>query len=129
MTEETTFYSDNQGVRVTNTRLIVDNTTHAMANIASVATTTTNPSYTGPLLLIAAGVIMFLATIGGRSPESAIIGVIVVALGVLWWRGKKPTYHLRITSSSGESNALWSKNRNYVDKVVQAINEAMIHRG
>ncbi len=129
MTEETTFYSDNQGVRVTNTRLIVDQTTYAMANIASVSTTTTKPSYTGPLLLIAAGAIIFFTTIGGRSPESAIVGVIVVALGVLWWRSKKPIYHLRITSASGESNALWSKNRNYVDKVVQAINEAMIHRG
>ncbi len=129
MAEEVTFYSDDQGVRVTNTRLIVDNTTYAMANIASVARTATEPNYTGPLLLIVAGVIIFFAAISGKESGGWLLGVILALAGTLWWRSRKPIYHLRITSASGESNALWSKNKNYVDKVVQAISEAMIHRG
>ena len=38
MAEETSYYSDQNGVRVTDKRVIVNNITYAMANITSVST-------------------------------------------------------------------------------------------
>ncbi|MFQ5927976.1 MAG: DUF6232 family protein [Terriglobia bacterium] len=53
----------------------------------------------------------------------------MAGLGIAWWRGQRPTHHLRIASASGESSALSSENKNRIDRVIQAINEAIIQRG
>ena len=42
---------------------------------------------------------------------------------------QKTKYHLRIASASGEANAITSVNADHIDKIVQAVNEAMIKRG
>ena len=41
----------------------------------------------------------------------------------------KPVYHVLLATSAGETRALMTKNREYLNQVVQAVNEAMIHRG
>jgi hypothetical protein len=49
--------------------------------------------------------------------------------GAYWAYSLKPDYHLRISSTGGESTALSSKDKGYVEKLVAAIHEAIIHRG
>ncbi len=129
MTEEISFYSDNSGVRVTNTRVIIRNVTYAMANIASVRSEVTKPSLVGPLVAILLGVVFVLGGIGGRSSAGAVFGGILVLPGIVWWRGIKPIWHLRISSASGESTPLSSTNQSWVESIAHAINEAIIHRG
>lgn len=124
--KETTFYSDDRDVRVTDKRLIVGNTMYAMANIASVSTALTKPSRRVPLVFIAIGALVFLAS-GGDS-TGLTYGAILLAVGILWWKAQKSVYHLRISSASGQSTAVSSSDRSYVERIVQAVNEAIIKR-
>jgi putative Ca2+/H+ antiporter (TMEM165/GDT1 family) len=131
--KEMTFYSDARGVRITSARLIVGDTTYAMANIASVETKRVSPGYGRVALLVILGMFFVIGStpsaIGKGSPADLILGVLFVAGGVWLAITQKPNYQLRITSASGESSPLASKERAYVEKIVQAINESMIHRG
>ena len=133
---EVSFYSDDQGVRVTNTRLIVDSTTYAMGNITSVSRATHPPSRLGPIIVGAVSVLFFAqAFIGGTSVahKDALpllgIGTVVLGGAVLWWIMQKTVYALRVASSSGEATPISSTDRARIDKIVQAVNEAIISRG
>lgn len=125
---EITFYTDEQGVRVTNTRLIVGSTTYAMGNITSVSRTIYEPSLSGPIFLSAFGALFLFAGFAG-SAGLAVFGALLLGAGILWWKGLKVTYGLRISSSSGESTPISSVNREQIEKIVQAVNEAIIGRG
>jgi hypothetical protein len=100
-----------------------------MANITSVSTKTVRPDYTGPALLVLLGFVF--SGIGFTPPVApiGILGVLVVAAGVLWGKLLKPDFHLRISTAGGEPTALSDKDKGYVERLVQAINEAIIHRG
>ncbi len=128
MAEETTYYSDQSGVRVTDKRVIVNNVTYAMANITSVSTTVEKPGLKGPILFMVIGAFFLLAGLSNNSGGEAIFGGIVAAIGYFWFRGCKPIWHLRIASASGETTPLKSVNQQWIERIVQAINEAMIHR-
>jgi hypothetical protein len=128
MADETSYYSDQSGVRVTDKRVIIANTTYAMANITSVSTTIEHPSKAGPVLFIVIGVFMLLGGLTNSSMGVAFFGVIFGALGYFWNRGIKPIWHLRIASASGETTPLHSVNQQWIASIAQAINEAIIHR-
>jgi len=128
--EETTFYSDSL-VRVTNARLMIGQTTYAMLNITSVMTAKENPSIVGPVLLLTIGAICFIGGLsGGWSSGGVTLGFLMVGIGGGWLKERlKPKYHLRISSSSGEANVVTSKDKQTIEKMVQAVNEAMIGAG
>lgn len=127
--KEVTFYVDEAGVRITNTRLIVPGATYAMANITSVKTETVNPSYSGVFLTIVVGVAFLIGASSLKSGSAAALGVLVVFAGIVWAVVLKPEYKLGVSSASGERSPLSSRDEAYIDKIVQAINEAIIHRG
>ena len=123
--KETSFYSDNSGVRITNTRAILGTKTYAMANISSVSAAIT-PAKRGLGIVLA--IIGFLLVL---VPESGvrIFGVILLGVGILLAVIAKATYIVRIGSASGEADAISSHDRAYVDGIVTAMNEAFIKRG
>ena len=123
--KETTFYLDNRGVRVTNARLVVGQTTYAMANLTSVSTRT---NYLWAVVALIVGLILVAV---GLSLGLGAFGFLVVlplllvgAFGVA-----RPTRHLRISTSAGEVSALSSSKKEYIEGVAHALQEAMIHRG
>jgi|ERR1700735_1741205 len=129
MAEETSFYSDNSGVRVTDKRVILKDTTYALANIASVSTNVEDPSLTGPIITIVLGLILLFGGFSGHGTGGyVIVGLVAIGLGVVWWKGCKPIWHLRIASASGEATPLKSTNKQWIASIAQAINEAIIHR-
>jgi hypothetical protein len=128
MAEETSYYSDQNGVRVTDKRVIIGSTTYSMANITSVSTKVEHPSKIGPILIIAIGVLFVMTSLAGRSVGGVLVAGIFIALGYFWFRGVKPIWHLRIASASGENTPLQSVNQQWIASVAQAINEAIIHR-
>ena len=128
MAEETTYYSDQSGVRVTDKRVIIGNTTYSMANITSVTTAVVNPSKIGPVVCIAVGLALFIGGVSNNSFGTGFLGVVVGAFGYFWYRGAKPVWHLRISSASGESSPLHSVNQQWISSIAHAINEAIIHR-
>ena len=42
---------------------------------------------------------------------------------------QKTIYYVGLMTASGESKPMVSKDKNWLDKVVHAINEAIVHRG
>lgn len=129
MAEEISFYSDQSGVRVTDKRVILGNTTYSLANITSVSTSVEKPSLIGPILFIVIGLLVLVGGLGGRGSAGIVVfGAVVAGFGVIWYRGCKPVWHLRISSASGEATPLKSTNQQWIAGISRAINEAIIHR-
>ncbi|MFC2069818.1 DUF6232 family protein [Chloroflexota bacterium] len=129
MASEQTFYSDEEGVRITGTRAIFRNTTYTMANIASIRTNRIPPKRAGALWIILIGLALSIIGISSYISTITIIGVIVLLLGILWFWKAPSEYHIMITSASGEVSAIKSKDKDYINRIAQAMNEAIINRG
>jgi hypothetical protein len=126
---EPTYYSDERGVRVSTTRLIVRNATYAMANIASIKTYTKKAKRSPAIITAIFGLAILLIFLALRVTPLVIVGLLIIIAGILWTILLKPTYILHVTSSSTETEALADKDSAYIDQVARAINEALIKRG
>jgi hypothetical protein len=118
---EQTFLQEN-GVTVTHARFIVASQTYAMSGITSVAAGERKPSRVWPVTLIVIGVIAFMF----GSPGAAVI---CVAAGGVWWYLQKTEYAVLLRTASGEAEALTSKDKGYVTRIVAALNNAIVARG
>jgi Family of unknown function (DUF6232) len=129
--KEETIYSDNVVV-VTNMRVIIGGATYALRNITSVKMLFTPPRLVKPILLLIVGsMIMFAAffPINENAPAPASVYVIAGAMivgAILWMCSAKTSYHVGLSSASGEIHALTSKNRAYIERVVLSVNEAIV---
>ena len=118
--DETTFF-EYEGVRVTNSRFIVDGQTFAMNNITSVKPLEQKPNRFLPGLLIAIGILLALNGVYG--------GLVLSAIGIAWWAMQKTVYHVMLHTAGGETSALKTFQKEYLQKVVTALNSAIVHRG
>ena len=121
--EEKIFF-DGNGVSVSNARFIVHGQTYAMNGVTSVKQAVRYPSRLGPVVL---GLIGLIALINGGS--GIIWGVVLLAATVFWWIKQKPKWIVVLNSSSGETQALTSEDRSYINGVIEALNQSIIHRG
>lgn len=126
--KEITFYSDVRGVRITNTRAIVGATTYAMANITSVSMAEKPANRKLGIVVAILGLIILVITYQLGSSGGVIFGVILLGLGILIAAIVKPTYTVRIGSASGETDAISSNDKKYIQAIVRAMNEAFIER-
>jgi hypothetical protein len=92
--EEVSFYSDTEGVQVTNSRLIIASTTYAMLNITSVSCAFEKTPRGGPMSFILLGVSSFIAGLAASSPMFIVFGVPMLLIGGYWWKVQKIKYHL-----------------------------------
>lgn len=118
---EERIFLDEGGVKVTNARFVTFGKTQALSGITSVSTLVRKPSRFWPIVLIIAG--MFTVT------ASPVLGFLMIALGILWLVMQKNVYIVQLESASGVSNALESKNEEFIFRVVDALNDAIIARG
>ena len=123
MANEKTFFQY-EDVAVTNSRFMVGSHTFAMNNITSVKASKLNPSRVGPLFVISIGVLILVYGSG-----SLTAGLAIAASGVVWWFIQKPMYHVMLRTAGGEASALSSRQRDYIEKVIQALNDAIVARG
>ena len=120
MSQETTLYQDGD-ILVTKQRAVLGGKTFAMSNITSVSMGVV-PANTGiAWVLIIVGVLGALCSYG--------LTLIVVAIGVYMLINAKPTYIVRLGSAAGEVDGLASRNREHIQQIVNALNEAIIRRG
>lgn len=119
--QEQTFFS-NGNVTVTNSRMIVDGHTYAMSNITSVAAASEVPSRVWPVVI---GLFaLFLA------PTQLWLLVVGLAAAAVWlWVSKKPKYWVSLSTSGGDKKAVWSHDREWIQSIVQAVNNAIVARG
>ncbi|QLG10997.1 QacE [Deinococcus sp. D7000] len=116
---EKTFFQD-AGATVTNARFITDGQTHAMSGITSVQEVTDEPMRGAPILLAAVGLVACAA--------SAIMGVALMMGAAFWWYGQKTTYTVAIRTSAGELKALTDTDGVRVQRIVEALNQAIVYR-
>lgn len=135
MTEEHSFLNDG-GVYVSNTRIVIQGTTYATANITSVRKHIV-PAKSGCAVVIvifgALGAVGGLMTAlgGNRSDQWTpfIMCAILLIAGILWLRSLHPTYHLMLATAGGERQGMTSNDEGVVDRVSSAITDAIVHRG
>ncbi|MGN7833618.1 DUF6232 family protein [Pseudoxanthomonas sp. 22568] len=129
--EEETLHSDAY-VSVTTSRVIIRGTTYALRNIASVRMTFMSPSLFMPIVMILVGSVVLLLSFQdfSQSMKSGFtqlaISAAIIGIGVFWLKSKKTLFHVSISSSSGEVNALSSYDRGYIEQIVQSINSAIV---
>lgn len=119
-------------VTVTTARVTVGGTTYALRNITSVGMVSTPPRVAGAILLLIVGLLIAVAIfVRLNEPDKAPPGVYVMAGaligGALFWMFKARThFHVGLLTASGEVQVLTSKDKTYVERVVQSINEAIV---
>jgi len=119
---EKVFYQD-ANVTITQSRFVSSSTTYAMRNISSVTTYHIQKSRFWQIAIIIIGVMCLLAE------DSRIFGVIMICIGALALYLTKDEYSVRIHSNSGESDGFISNDRSLIQKMVNAVNEAVVYRG
>jgi hypothetical protein len=126
MSEEIIYTDTN--VSVSTSRVIISGTTYALRNITSVKMTFTPAKQGCAIAVIILGVLWAIGIMGSKGgvAPALIIGAIVVTGGVFWYRAAKPDYHVSIASSAGERPAMTHKDKAYIEKIVDAINEAIV---
>ena len=145
MSEEITYYSDGV-IQITNARAVLGGKSYAMANITSVGIWERPPDRTPGVALTVGGLVTglcaccpALGTLGSHDSDVAGFGILFVVVGLLGLvmliagiaiaATAKPSYVMRLGSASGEIDALISKDLDYVQRIVDAVNKAIIERG
>lgn len=121
--EEHTFFSQSN-VTVTNARFMVGGQTYAMNNVTSVKTGQEAPGRGWPGLLVLIGIGCFWGDASFK-----FVGVCWFVLAAVVWIKQKPTFHVVLSTSASESQALSDQNKEFIDSVVAALNESIVHRG
>lgn len=126
--EEKVFF-ENVNNKVTNARFITHGETYALAGLTSVKMTETPSKFKG--LVIFAGLFLILVGLANMS-ENSLGGFIILGIAafLIWLSFKmKPTYSVVTVNAGGTIQALSSKDFNLINDIVNAINDAIVHRG
>ena len=127
MREVVTFHSTDGRVMVTSTRLIVGNAVYTISSIKAVKLVASKPGRLGFAICIGIGVVLLLAGGKAQNLDVVLFGGFLIVLVAIWWMMQEPTYHLRI--APGNTDVLSSKEEQEIVPVLQALDEAIIHRG
>ena len=126
MSEEKVYY-DKGNCKITESRAIIDGTTYPMNNISSVSTGVverngTNAYIFGGTLILCGFVIMYEGMFGMMS----ILFILAGGLAIYAGSKLKNDYIVKIGSAGAEKDGLTSQDRQLIDEIVNAINEAII---
>ena len=123
MAEEKNFFNQG-GVSVSNSRMMYGGQTYAMSDITSVKSFEKTPSRIVPIILIIVGLFGLAA-----GKDGIIVALLLIGGGIAWLIAQKSDYSVLLTSASGEVKAYTSKDKDFVGKIINAVNEAIVHRG
>jgi hypothetical protein len=109
-------------VKVTNARFVNGGQTYAMNNVTSVKPYEKKPSRVG-------GIIVLLVGLTTMASSSFIMGLLIAAAAAYYLYQQKTIYHILLSTSAGETTALVTYQRDYLNKIIAALNDAIVHRG
>ena len=129
---EITYYSQGE-VQVTNVRAVLGGKTYAMTSITSVSIGAKAKSRLWISLLSLVVYLGLLIVIGSYVSGQIlypIAALLTIGLGIVLVLRvpRRYSYTVRINSASGETDALSSKNRRDIEKIVDAMHQAIIAR-
>ena len=129
MAEETVFFQEGNAT-VTSARVMLNGATYAMSNITSVKATVLYPKTSMELLGMCLGVLIAgFGLIPPFSVNAIVWGVGIAGVAFLIFRSKSKQFVVRLATSGGEVDAIKSDKADVIDRIVAAINAAMVHRG
>jgi hypothetical protein len=114
-------YFEYDDVKVTNTRFITGAQTFAMSNVTSVKAFEQKPSRIGGIIVLAIGLAIAV--------NSTYVGLLVAAAAAVYLYLQKTMFHVMLSTAGGETSALKTNQKEYLNKVVGALNDAIVHRG
>lgn len=126
--QETTYYRDGQ-VTISNSRAVLGTKTYAMSNITSVTMGERPANRSLGAIFILLGAAGLCVGSASHSNAPLLIGILAVIAGIALIFIAKPSYIVKIGSAGGESDALIATDKDYIQKIVNAVNEAIIKRG
>lgn len=121
MAEEKVFL-DERGIKVTSARFVSPGKTHSMAGVTEVSTFIHTPDRKFPIILAVIGIILLIFKVW-------ILGAILAAAGIAWFISQKDEYSVMLGSASGSSDAFRDKDQAFIERVVTALNDSIVHRG
>jgi hypothetical protein len=122
MPSELTYYQDGN-VTITNVRVILDSKTYATSNITSVSIGVIPPNRTIGIVIAVLGLGGAMCSYIGGS--EIIGGVLIFGFGAFLAFIAKEKYTIKIGNTVGKSEALISNDKEYIQKIVSLINEAI----
>jgi hypothetical protein len=117
-----------ESATVTPTRAILGGTTYAVANITSVRHQE-QPGEMGLTLFgLCVAIVGLLLLDAYMSPAIGLVafGLVVVVIGV---KIRKPKHWVLVCTAGAETRAVFSYDKHWTTKVVEALNQAIIDRG
>jgi len=112
-------FFENSTVIVTQTRFIVE---HKVVEIKNISSAIVEPVRTYSRVQIG----FMIAGIGLTLFEkSRILGLVLFSAALVYTLIAGPKYSVRINTNSGKTDSLISKDKQYIEQVVKAINSAM----
>lgn len=129
-TDETTYY-DEGGVKITSARAVLGGKTYSMSNITSVSASAKSPPLFIPLIFGLVGMYFVMMAMTGDRNNLIwwIVAAACIAIGVVIYRVTPTMHTVRIGSASGEANAYSTSSKAQIEKIVAAINDAIVKRG
>lgn len=115
--DEQVFF-EHDGVRVTSARFVVDANTYAIRNITSTAAWSQPRKWIGGVICALLGLITLSTAIG--------LAIVFFALSAVFFYLGRPAHYVRLHTSGGEVKAVKSYDVEYVKKVVNALNDAIV---
>ena len=116
--QEISFF-ENSNVIVTQTRFIVAHKVIEIKNISYVKIGTLKSYVALKLVLVICGFLMMFFN------DLRIVGIIIFAIFFFSAYFTKDRFSVRVNTVTGETDSLVSKDKDYVEKVVKAVNQAM----
>jgi hypothetical protein len=80
-----------------------------------------SPKRLGGILILVIGLAIAL--------NSQAVGLLIAGAAAIYLYQQKTTYHVMLATAAGETSALKTYQKDYLTKVVSALNEAIVHRG
>jgi hypothetical protein len=111
-----------EDVKVTNARFVSGGQTYAMHNVTSVKPFEQKPSRLGGALVLLIGLALMMSA-------SFMLGLLITAGAAFYLYQQKPIFHVLLSTSAGETTALRTYQRDYLNNVIAALNDAIISRG
>jgi hypothetical protein len=109
--------------------LTVSGFRYVLSEIKSVEILRVPKAATGPILMIASGIVCVLAVGGDVGLEGALVGIGLIAGAVAWWTQKKPSFHVSLSTKDGQVVPFESQDEQAAHSVLNAINDARASAG
>ncbi|CAB3673627.1 DUF6232 family protein [Paraburkholderia rhynchosiae] len=115
---------NDRGVSVTRNALSSAGQVFPLRDIVSVQVVTVQKNKVLPITISVLGLVG--AIVGGllRSPAGMVCGAMLIVVGWLTWVTQDITHRLMVQTANGEREALSSVDREFVERVGAAVNEA-----